>query len=237
MVSLSVSQEALENALVAKYQGFSLDVGGISTSVEVFLETPSNEIHQGRTFPSVSIMYLGESEDTEVQESTDEDQEEVDYDDTVTPPERIMRDGSDPIRMRYSVDTWHKDLAAEDQVLFHEMFRRRTRNKGYIAVQNIDGETVDLWLFKINGSLSVHDYSDKDERIYHKSIMVEALVYLTEVEYDETERTMVVTEVQWDVKSRETTLNERGLICEVDDAKNVTDVVLRVTEDTEEILP
>jgi hypothetical protein len=139
--------------------------------------------------------------------------------------------------MRYSIDTWHKDRAAEDQVLYHEMFRRRTKNKGYLRVLNIDGEYIYLWLFKVNGSLSVHDYDDVDTVIYHKSITVEALVYLTEVEYDETVREKVVNEVHWDVRSREMTLDERGLVGEVDDSKNVTDVVIWVTEDTEEVLP
>jgi hypothetical protein len=236
MTSLSVSQEAFENALVAKYSGFYLSVAGVPTEVKVFLEKPSNENESNRTFPSVSIMYLGESEDTEVQESSDEDPEEVGLDGTVNPNERIMRGSSDPIVMRYSIDTWHKDMAAEDQVLYHEMFRRRTKNKGYIRVLNIDGEYLDIWLFKVNGSLSVHDYDDVDTVIYHKSIMVEALAYLTEVEYDETVREKVVNEVHWDVKSRETTLDERGLVGEVDDSENVTDVVIRVTEDTEEVL-
>jgi len=238
MTSLSVSQEALENALVAKYSGFDLSVAGVLTEVEVFLEKPSTEIETGRVFPSVSIMYLGESEDTEVQESSDESQEEVGLDGTVDPNERIMRDASDPIVMRYSIDTWHKDMAAEDQVLYHEMFRRRTKNKGYIRVLNIDGEYLDVWLFKVNGSLSVHDYDDVDTVIYHKSITVEALVYLAEVEYDETVREKVVNEVNWDVESRKTALDERGLVGEIDDSGNVTDIVFRVTENTEEeVLP
>lgn len=237
MTSLSVSQEALENALVAKYSGFYLSVAGVPTEVEVFLERPSDEIVGSRTFPSVSIMYLGESEYIEARESSDEDSEEVDYDSTVTPSERVMRETSDPVLMRYSIDTWHKDMAAEDQILYHEMFRRRTKNRGYLSLLNIDGESLDIWLFKINGSLSVHDYDDVDTVIYHKSITVEAAVYLAEVEYDETEREKVVNEVRWDVKSRTMALDERGLVGEVDDSENVTDVVVRITEDMEEALP
>ena len=103
---------------------------------------------------------------------------------------------------------------------------------------NIDGEYLDVWLFKVNGSLSVHDYDDVDTVIYHKSITVEALVYLAEVEYDETVREKVVNEVHWDVESRKTALDERGLVGEVDDSGNVTDIVFRVTENTEEeVLP
>lgn len=235
-MSLSVSQAAFEIALVGRYSGFTMDVLGVATGVPVFLEAPSDELITDRVFPSVSIRYLGEDEASDLRESSDKDTEEVDYDDSVFPPERVMRETSDPIRLRYSIDTWHKDRAAEDQVLYHEMLRRRTPSRGHISVLNLDSEPVDLWLFKVNGSLATHDYEDIDTYVYHKSITVETLVYLAEVEYDDVVREKVVEEVHWEVQSRGMVLGSKGMLVGVESSEDVTDVDMVVTVDSLERL-
>lgn len=229
-MSVSVSQDAIENALIAKYSGYTMNVGGVPTEVQVFLERPSNELVSGRVFPSVSLMYMGETDDLGIRENLDDTDEEVGQDDSVSPSELLMRVTADPMLIRYSVDTWHIARAIEDQQLYDEMLRRRTKTRGYLRVLSIDGVYIDLWMFKVGGSLSVHDYVDNDMMVYHKSATVEIPAYLTFVAPEDVVREKVVEEIHVDVQSQGVVLGADGRVASIDESRNTTDVVLVITD-------
>jgi hypothetical protein len=238
MTSNSVDLKTLDLALKAHYSGITIRVAGVVTSVPVFLEKPSSETSTSRVYPSICLAYLGDFEDTEVCESTDfENEEEVGYDGSQPVHIRTSRKVSGPMRVRYMVDTWHKDLVLEDRDLSMEVFLKRTKPRGTLSVNNIDGEAITLWMFRANSGLQVMDYAEGDVQIFHKSVIVEVLAYLSEVEYDEVVEDKVAMELHWDVRSRGVKLNELGQIDSAVESDDVTDRNIRITENTEEILP
>ena len=238
MTSNAVHLIDLDTAMKQHYSGITISVDGVPTPVQVFLEQPSTEGTPNRVYPSVSILYAGDVPDFESMHSDDDSVEEIGINSAVSPAERIERIMPEPARVRYIVGTWHKDRAAEDRRLVREVYRKRTPSRGYLTVQNVDGEAIKVWLFRMAPSLvEVEDRPDADTIIYHKTLMVEVLVHLSEVEYDETTSTKVAEEVQWDVQSRKVLWNSHGQVGGFVEGGDKTDRVIRVTEDTEEVLP
>jgi hypothetical protein len=230
-----IHMTALDAALVARYSGIYVLIEGVSTEVEVFIESPATEYTRDRTYPSISIQYAGDVPDFEQMDSDDDVDDELDIDLSETPGIATTRKSPEPTRVRYTVDVWVRNSAAIARELNKEVYRKRTPSRGSLQVTNIDGTTQKVWYFRVPpAQVEVDDYSDVDMRIYHHSLMVEALVNLSQVEYDDTTETPVVEEALWDVQSRRYVPDRKGQVGELIESKDITDRVIRITEDTEE---
>jgi len=238
MGSIAVTLTAIDQALLTKYSGITIPTGPLATptAVEVFMEQPSIEEFEERTFPSVSLKMMSVTPDySRIVDSDDEEEEEVAYDDTETPPVRSMRKRPQPFRIQYSIDTWHKALVAESRDLISEVLMYRTCPRGFLTVANIDGENVDVWLFW-EGGFVTSDELHSDEIIYHKTLTLVVVAYLALSAVDDVDEEKVVTEAQVEVSLRSTWRDQGGhpLEIQVDDTKNVLDLVIGVTETDEE---
>jgi len=175
----AVSIKNIDEALALKYSGLSIDIGDppVSTPVTVFVEEPSSEEYKERVYPSIAIKFLSLSENSPSRHSDDEQEEEYDYDDTVTPPIRTMRKRGDRYEISYTIDTWHKIRAGESRDLLRYAIIETTPTRGYITVTDIDGGSQDLWVFW-NGTLTTLDEQLNDVVIYHKTLTVRILAKL-----------------------------------------------------------
>lgn len=203
MTSLAVTQEAIEDALIARFSGITIPVGGVDTDVAVFMEEPAVEENPERVYPSVAMMYLGEGPDFGVYESDiDEQEEEVGYDNSEEVHERIMRQNPQPQILLYSVDIWNKVRAQESRELLFRVFRQKVRTRDYITVQNLDGEDVDLWLFW-DGNIVPNHERYPDEVIYHYTLTVSIHAYMAMADISETRNEKVAMGLLWRVFLRE----------------------------------
>ena len=235
MGSLAVTLKAIDAALIAKYTGITISVDSVVTAVTPFIEEPDPELYTERTFPSVAIKMISMVPDYQaVVDSEDDTTEETDYDAGVTPPERSMRQRPLPFRIMYSIDTWHKANVGESRDLVTEAVLYRTNPRGYLTVENIDEEDINVWMFW-SGGVTTLDEADTDEMIYHKNLTVTVLAHLALVEADDVTDLPVATELQLSTYSRRTWQGEDGL--EVDDTENVKDITIRVTDTDVDVIP
>jgi hypothetical protein len=235
MTSLATTLKAIDAALIAKYSGITITTSDGDTGVTAFIEAPMPEVFDERTFPSISIKLLSVLPDyTRIYETEDFNDEETDYDDSVDPPVRSMRSKPLPYRILYSVDTWHRARAGESRDLVTEAILHRTRPRGSMTVQNIDGSNIDVWLFW-EGGIRTLDEIDVDEIIYHKTLSVVVLAYLSTTEADTVSEEQVVTAVDLDIYNRHVETDSSGTT--VDDSKNVKDISIRVTDTDVEVSP
>jgi len=210
-MSLAVRVSAVDAALIAKYSGISINTGEppVPTGVTPFIEEPSTEETPERVYPSVVLKLIAINPRFELSESTDDEKEEVDYDDTVFPHERVMRDSPLPYTLMYSLDTWHKIRVGESRDLVYEAIIKRTNPRGYLTVTNIDGNPVTPDLFW-GGGVVENDEKKPDIVIYHKTLTLEIPVWLI---LDDTEtREKVAMYVEWKVSSYETKTELDGSI-------------------------
>lgn len=241
MGSLAVTIQAVDQALLTKYAGISIPTGALATTtaVSVFMEQPNIEEFPERTFPSISMKLLSITpEYSSIQDSEDDESEEVAYDDTVDPPVRSMREKPLPYRLQYSIDTWHKAIVGESRDLVSQTLIHRTRPRGSLTALNIDGVSTSMWMFW-DGGVVVADEYDSDELIYHKVLNVVVIAYLALSEADAVTDAKVVTEAQVEVSLRRTWRgpSDSPTEIQVEDSKNVRDILIGVTETTEGPLP
>lgn len=208
MSSLSVTLDAIENALLAKYAGIQIDIEGTPTDVAVFLEDPNTEETPERVYPSVSIMLVSALTNLGVSEGEEGNEEQTDYDTGVTPHETVMRETAEPARVMYSIDTWVKYRGLHDRELMQEVYFKRTKKRGYITAQNVDSEAIDLDVFWF-GSIVSNDEIHPDMVIYHKTLTLEVLAHISQT--DITRRQKVVMEQRWDVFNRKTLTTVDGV--------------------------
>lgn len=231
MTSLAVTIEAIDAALVDRYSGITILQEGLPIPVTVFIEKPNSEEQTERVFPSVTLMLVEINPKFEISETGDEDEEEVSYNTGVTPYERSMRVKPKPYELMYILDTWHKDRVSEARQLVQEVYMQRTDPRGYISVENIDGETIDLWAVT-NGNLDSMQEDLPDTVIYHSSQVLAVEAYLSGVALPtDTTEEKVAMELQAKVFLRGSALGADGIEVESDDGTE--DLTIRYT-DTEE---
>lgn len=203
-MTLAVTQEAIEDALITRFQGITIDVEGTPTLVEVFLEAPAVEEETERVYPSIALMYLGEVADYRVRDSDDDEglTEEVALDTGLPVYEREERLIPQAHRLSYSIDTWNKTRAQESRDLLYRALRARIGNRGYLQVLNIEGQPVDLWMFWSGGITPLNEVHP-DMIVYHSSLTVEILAYLALVDVDDTTTEKVAMTEHWRVFSKE----------------------------------
>ena len=230
MTSLAVNIEGIDTALVTKYSGMTINVAGVSTAVEVFLEEPNIEQVDERVYPSVSIKLMSILPDLAVSESDedDNDYEEVSYDSVSSPNEREMRLKPKPYSILYSIDTWHRVLVSESRDLLEVAILQKITPRDYLSVTNIDGDSVDCWMFW-SGGVTGNDEKESDVIIYHKTLTLEVRAHLTRVDADDTTDEKVAMEGQWAVYKLSPTEDQVAV-----DSDKELDVNFRVTDTIEE---
>jgi hypothetical protein len=203
MTTRAVTQEAIEDALIARFQGITIDVESSPTPVEVLMEEPSVEEVVERTYPSVAMMYLGEVPDYEIRDSDDDEGlvEEVLYDPGPPVHERVERAIPQALKLSYSIDTWNKTRAQESRDLLFRAVRARIGHRGYLQVLNIEGQPINLWMFWSGGVTPLNE-KHPDMIVYHNSLTVDILAYVTVAEVDDTTTEKVAMEQHWKVFSK-----------------------------------
>jgi hypothetical protein len=203
-MTLAVTQEAIEDALIARFQGISINVEGVPTAVEVFMEEPSVEEEPERVYPSVALMSLGEVEDYEVRDSDDDEglEEEVSYNTGLPVYERTERAIPQALRLSYSIDTWNKTRAQQTRDLLSGAIRAKVGHRGHLQVLNIEGQPINLWMFRSGGVTPLKEVHP-DMIVYHTSMTVDILAYVAVVANDETTVKKVAMEQHWKVFSKE----------------------------------
>lgn len=238
MTSYAVTLKAIDEALIAKYSGLSINTGSppAPTAITPFIEVPDPEVYTERVFPSITIQLLSVVPDYfSIVDSDDLADEEVSYNAGASPPVSTRRQRPLPYRVQYSIDTWHRVRASESRDLVTEALIYNTNPRGYLTVENVDGVDVDVWLIW-DGAVTSADSRETDEVIYHKTLTVYVLAYLSLVDAADTTEEKVATELNFEVQSRHTYLDSTGTL-QVDDTKNVKDVEIRVTDTDVEVIP
>lgn len=232
MTSNAVDIGGIYLALRSHYAGMSINVGtpAVSTPVTVFLEDPATELVPERIYPSLSITLLSWNEDTEVSESSDDEYEELSYDDTPEVHERVMRQKPLPHRVQFSIDTWHKVRTKEELDLVQIAVLQRTKPRGYLTVATIDSENVDCWMLQ-QGSVVQRNEHMSDMVILHKIVTVEVLAHLSSVSFDDTIREKVVMKANWEAVNQYLLTQDSG--DEILPAKDVTDLIFEFDDVTE----
>jgi len=215
----AVRIDKIEDALLARYAGISLTVGGTPTSVSVFVEDPAVEEYEERVYPSISVKLLSIMEDNPARDSEDEEKEII-ATSSAPVPVTTNRQRGEPYRLQYSLDTWHRVRAAEERDLLHSAFIERTPTRGSISVEDIDGNTETLWVFWA-GNIVALDEPNIDEIIYHKSLTVDVLATL--LSDTVTEAIPTVTEQRWRVQ-------RTNFVTDV----SLTDTTIRVRESVDD---
>lgn len=202
-MTLSVTQDAIEDALIARFQGILIDVEGAPTAVEVFLEDPAVEEESERVYPSVTLMYLGDVPDFEVRDSDDDEgnEEEVAYNQVLPVYTRDMRPIPQALKFRYSIDTWNKTRAQQSRDLLFGAIRAKIQHRGYLRVLNVEGQPIDIWMFWSGGIAPLNEYHP-DMIVYHSSLTVEILAYAAVVTNDQTTEEKVAMSLLWKVFSK-----------------------------------
>ena len=152
----------------------------------------------------------------DMQHCDDDDEEELSLDSVPTIPEMIMRQKGIAYRIQYSLDTWHRNRVLEDRDLLFETFLRKTPIRGYMTVKNIDDEDITVWVSWM-GSVVTADESDVDELIYHKSLSLIVMAYLSQVDSTDTDRDKVVTKAEFEVNSVEDGVSKVDVTFEFDE--------------------
>jgi hypothetical protein len=217
--TMATTLELLDDGFISRYSGIVIPVGDpvVLTPVEVFVETPNPEEVSERTFPSISIRLINMVPDfRDMQHCDDDDEEELSLDSVPTIPEMIMRQKGIAYRIQYSLDTWHRNRALEDRDLLFETFLRKTPIRGYMTVKNIDDEDITVWVSWM-GSVVTADESDVDEIIYHKSLSLIVMAYLSQVDSTDTDRDKVVTKAEFEVNSVEDGVSKVDVTFEFDE--------------------
>lgn len=211
--------ENVEEALLNRYSGISINVAGTPTAVTVFMEDPSSEEYSERTFPSIAMTLIGISSDDESRDSEDELTEILS---TSSDPVPITtnRQKGEPYILEYSIDTWHKLRASEERDLLRDAVIKKTPVRGYLSVEDIDGNTETVWAFW-NGSVRSLNEIDVDEVIYHKSLSVNVHVTMLTDEVESLVPT--VTEQRWSVRKHDF---ETGV--------STTDTVIRIRDSVDD---
>ncbi len=220
MTSQAVTQDAIEEALIARFSGVQVEIEGTLTDVEVFLEEPAVEETTERIYPSISLMYLGEVPNFDIRDTDDEEREEVGYNQTPPVYIRTMRQNPEPTKMRYSVDVYNRVRAQTSRDLLYRAIRKKVKHRDYLTVENVDGEDVTIWMFWTGGIAPLNEVYP-DMVVYHHSMTIEVLPYLAIVDNSETEDEKVAMNINWKVSSKE--VNE--------DTGDFEDVEIRITED------
>lgn len=220
-MTTAVTQVAIEDALIERFQGLSISVEGVQTPVTVFLEDPLVEEVSERTYPAITLMYLGESPDFDIRDSDDDEgeMEEVSY--TQVPPVylREMRAIPQALQLNYSIDTWNKTRAQQSRDLLSLAVRGRIRHRGYLRVKNILNQDVDLWMFWDGGVAPLNE-KHPDMIVYHSSLTVRILAYVAVVEVDDTVEESVAMSVGWEIFSKkvdEPAGNQLDIAFEIDE--------------------
>lgn len=224
--------EAIDDALIARYAGLSIDVEDssgtpIPTAVEVFLEEPASEVVTERTYPSVAMLFLGMEFDAEIYQTSDDMPEDIGPLNTLPPVfEQTVREAPLPYRISYSVDTWHKIRVGESRDLVQKAILQRTPPRGFMPVTTVDGNTINAWVLW-SGGITQLDEVLPDVVIYHKSLTVEVLAYVLQDTVES--QAKVAMEVIWGVSSIKLVTDGLGNTS-IDPLGEVLDVVFRITE-------
>lgn len=169
----AVTIQKVDEAVYQKYSGIEID----GTPVAVFIEEPDTDRNLERVYPSISLRLVGMVPALDLMESG-EDEEEVSLDITdPTKPIRTMRQKPEPYRLLYTVDTWNRPFAKDARDMLMQAMVSRTPARGYLAVENIEGNSVNAFVLAVGGVTS-NDERGADEVIYHKSRSFEVFAFL-----------------------------------------------------------
>jgi hypothetical protein len=196
MTSLAVDMSSIDDGLIARYTGINIDVAGVPTAVEVFMEDPHPEVKTEKEYPSIALNYIGHVFDESRAESSDDDLEEVSLDTGVDPYERVERKGPLPYNVLYSLHTWHKEMVNEDRELGKKVFEFKTPPRGYMTIKNIDNADVNVDVHRV-GNVVNADEKLADVVIYHKIQTLEVQAYLTQADAADTTRSKVAMRINW----------------------------------------
>lgn len=225
----AVSIKNVDQALVLRYSGMSIDTGSppAATPVDVFIEEPSSEEYPERTYPSVAIKLLTIVPDYARSHCDDEQEEEIGYDGGAAPPVRTMRYRPLPYVLTYTLDTWHRVLVGESRDLVSLALIERTPPRGYVNVIDVDGGTEACWV-RWFGGVAANDEEKEDYVIYHKSLTIEVLVDLL---VDPNERDVkVVTDAIWRTYQQRHKVDDTGKDIIVISGEDVLFQGMRITE-------
>jgi hypothetical protein len=218
MSTKATTLKLIDAALAAKYSGLTIMTGSpaASTPVEVFVEVPDPEETTERTFPSITVQFASMTPDfRDMQHCDDDEDEDLSLDMNTTPPEMVTRPRPIAFRIMYALSTWHRKRVSEDRDLVFEAILRTTKIRDYLTVKNIDNEDITVWLMWDGGVVNA-DEDDIDERIYHKSLTLSVLAYLSLVEETDTSRVKVVTDLEFEVDSYESSVSTEDVTFEFD---------------------
>ncbi len=234
-MTTAVTIKNVDEALITRYSGLTIDTGDppTSTSVTAFIEEPASEVYTERTFPSVALKLMSMLPAYDRAHTDDEDQEEVSYNPATSPPVRTMRQKGLPYDIIYTLDTWHRVMAGESRDLITEAVIQRTPPRGYMTVENVDGGDQDVWVIW-DGGVTQLDEVLADVVIYHKSLSLRVMVDLLTI--PTTEDKKVVTTLDWKLYNRTITFDIEGNVILVPGG-DIYDHTLRITESGEEHIP
>jgi len=210
MTSRAVSIMKVDEALADRYSGITIDIEGVPTAVEVFIEQPMPEEYIERVYPSIAISLISVLENTETLDSEDDESEEVGYDTGIIPFQRYMRERPIPSRLIYSVTAWHRIRVAEARDLLHGALTRKTRPKGSLTVENLDGTGIDVWTFWSGGIQSASEV-DSDFMVYRNTVTLAVLADISPVDFDDYVSQKVVMDLRWEVYSRRWVIDGTGI--------------------------
>jgi len=234
MTSLATTMKRVDTALAAKYSGMKILTGNppALTDVAVFIEDPMTEEFPELTYPSISIKFVSDSPNFEVSEGNEGEFEDVGYDSSIYPNERLMRLLPEPHRLMYTIETHHKAKVGESRDLVHEALMKKTPARGYITIKNIDDEDIDVWLFWAEGiGMTQNDVYEADVVIYSKMITVSLPVFIARADADDVTREKVAMIADWKVFSRRTILTPDGIV--VIPGEETLDLEFQFDEDSE----
>jgi hypothetical protein len=197
-MSDAVELQAIDDAMIARYNGIQVSVDSVLTDVEVFMEAPCIEEFPERVYPSIAMRLLSADENVDVLESGFDEMEEVGYNSGVSPNERSMRQKPSPYTVTYALDAWSKQSAEVGRDMLSTIFIAKTPPKGYIVVSTIDGGTFLADVFWSGGIVSA-THNEGDESIYHTSLTVRVNAWLTSVEATEIVSEKVAMNTIWNV--------------------------------------
>lgn len=159
-----VSLAEVDLAMATKLAGISITLlESGSTQVPVLLE--DDWPPEKARYPRLTVELIGEDEDFEDHEASD-DVYEAAYDDTQDPPERTMRTVPEDVMLTYQIKGWVKNDTAAAREL-EEKVRVALGRRTYLEIPKRDAEDVErkLWLFQEGETVLLRERSF-DELIY-----------------------------------------------------------------------
>jgi len=178
---MATTLQLIETALSTLWAGTSVvTLAEGAKTVPTFVDYPDAETTLNaygtadRVIPSISVLFLGMSPDEERYDS--ESYYEVGVEEAEVPYVITERKVAVPYRVRFQVNTWARDAAADRALMM--VIERKTEPRGVLVVGS---ET--LWMFRSN--VVTLDEKDSDRVVYHKAWTLEVLAEIENSDTDE----------------------------------------------------